>query len=159
MRPQALFAGMVVLLFAWGLYDGLQHSFLGAVYPVGLCIAMLPLSIWLFVILWRNKTDHAANYDYEIEGDHAGQEGVPGLWHYISWLAGFFAAILLVGFWLSITAFFVIFLRVKSDASWLRIAIMTITGVGFVTALSWIMVLDFPGGLLQYHVDLPWPLQ
>ena len=159
LRPQALFAGLVVLLFAWGLYDGLQHSFLGAVYPVGLCIAMLPLSIWLFVILWRNKTEHSANYDYEIEGDHAGQEGVPGLWHYISWLAGFFAAILLVGFWLSITAFFIIFLRIKSDASWLRIAVMTISGVGFVTALSWIMVLDFPGGLLQYHVDLPWPLQ
>ena len=158
MRPQALFAGLVVLLFAWGLYDGLQHSFLGAVYPVGLCIAMLPLSIWLFVILWRNKTEHKANYDYEIEGDHAGQEGVPGLWHYISWLGGFFAAILLVGFWISITAFFVIFLRAKSDATWLRIAVMTVSGVGFVTALSWIMVLDFPGGLLQYYVDLPWPL-
>ena len=31
-------------------------------------------------------------------------------------------------------------------------------GVGFITALSWIMVLDFPGGVLQYYVKLPWPL-
>ncbi len=158
MRPQALFAGFVVLLFAFGLYDGLQHSFLGAVYPVGICVAMLPIAIYLFTITAKNKTEHSANFDYEVEGDHAGRDGVPSLGYYLIWLAGFIVAVMLVGFWIAITGFFVIFLRARSDASWTRIAIMTGCGVGFITALSWLMVLDFPGGVLQYYVKLPWPL-
>lgn len=47
----------------------------------------------------------------------------------------------------------------KSDASWIHIVTMTACGVGFITGLSWLMVLNFPGGVLQYYVDLPWPLK
>ncbi len=158
MRPQAMFAGLVVLMFAFGLYDGVQHSFLGAVYPVGICVVMLPLAIYLFYVTAANKTDNPANYDYEVEGDHVGRDGVPRLGYYLAWLGGFIAAVILIGFWLAITGFFLIFLRARSDASWLRILILTTAGVGFITALSWIMVLDFPGGLLQHYVKLPWPL-
>lgn len=158
MLPQAMFAGFVVLLFAYGLYDGLQHSFLGAVYPVGICVVMLPIAIYLFYVTSKNKTAHAANYDYEVEGDLAGQEGVPNLGYYLMWLAGFIVAVLLVGFWLAIASFFIVFLRKQSDASWTRILTMTVCGVGFISALSWIMVLDFPGGLLQHFFRLPWPL-
>jgi TctA family transporter len=158
MRPQAMFTGLVVLLFAFGLYDGVQHSFLGAVYPVGICLVMLPLAIYLFYVTATNKTDNTANYDYEVEGDHVGRDGVPRLGYYLAWLGGFIVAVILIGFWLAITGFFLIFLRARSDASWLRILILTSCGVGFITALSWIMVLDFPGGLLQHYVKLPWPL-
>lgn len=158
MLPQAMFCGLIVLLFAWGLYDGVQHSFLGAVYPVGICIVMLPIAIHLFYVTAKNKTDSSANYDYEVEGDHAGREGVPNLGYYLMWLGGFIAAVVLIGFWLAITGFFIAFLRKESDASWTRVLTMTVCGVGFITALSWIMVLVFPGGLLQHYVVLPWPL-
>ena len=158
MLPQAMFCGLIVLLFAWGLFDGVQHSFLGAVYPVGICIVMLPIAIHLFYVTAKNRTEHSANYDYEVEGDHAGREGVPNLGYYLMWLGGFIAAVVLVGFWLAITGFFIAFLRKESDASWTRILTMTVCGVGFITALSWIMVLVFPGGLLQYYIVLPWPL-
>jgi hypothetical protein len=158
MKPQAYFAAFVVFLFAWGLIDGVQHSFLGAVYPVGICLVMLPIAGRLLYVTAKNQTEHAANYDYEVEGDHAGREGVPGLVYYLTWLAGFIAAVMLVGFWLAITGFFLIFLRVHSDASWTRIVTMTTCGVGFITGLSRIMELNFPGGLLQYYFKLPWPL-
>ena len=75
----AMFCGFVVLLFAWGLYDGVQHSFLGAVYPVGICVTMLPIAIYPFHVTAKNKTENVANHDYKIEGDHAGREGVPTL--------------------------------------------------------------------------------
>jgi len=65
---------------------------------------------------------------------------------------------MLIGFWLAITGFFILFLKKESDASWARILTMTVCGVGFITGLSWVMVLDFPGGLLQYWFALPWPL-
>ncbi len=158
MRPQAYFALFAVILFAWGFIDALQRSFLGGVFVIGLGIVMLPISLYLLYMTWTNKTESTANYDYEIEGEHADQEGVPGLWHYIAWLAGYLVAVMLIGFWLAITLFFVIFLKTKTDASWLRILLMTAGGVGFITALSWIMILNFPGGLLQEMYRLPWPL-
>lgn len=87
-----------------------------------------------------------------------GQAGVASLSYYLAWLAGFIGSVLLIGFWLAIVGFFLFFLRSRSDASWTRIAVMTVCGVGFITVLSYVMVLDFPGGLLQYYVHLPWPL-
>ena len=158
MRPQALFAGFVTVLFAIGLIDGVQHSFLGAVYTVGISVVMLPIALYLLYVTATNKTANPANYDHEVEGEHVGQEGVASLRHYLLWFAGFIASIMLIGFWISIVGFFIIFLRLKADASWRRIAILTSCGVGFITALSWIMVLDFPGGVLQHYVRLPWPL-
>ena len=119
---------------------------------------MLPIAGYLVYMTWSNKIAHSVNYDHEVEGDHLQGDDIPGLWHYILWLASFLISTVLIGFWLSIIGFFVIFLRVKSEASWIRIAAMTTGGVGFVTALAWIMVLDFPRGLLQDVFELPWPI-
>ena len=59
---------------------------------------------------------------------------------------------------LSIIGIFMVFLRVKTDAPWVRIAAMTAGAVGIVTVLAWIMVLEFPAGLLQDVLALPWPI-
>ena len=154
MRPQALFAVLVFALFLWGLIDGLLKSFLGGVYTIGIGVAMLPFAVYMLYVTTTGKTGSKANYDQEETSPHA----VP-LIHYILWLAGFIGSIALVGFWLSITAFFIAFLRAKSDTTWPHILTLTVCGVGFITALSWVMVLTFPGGLLQEYFDLPWPLR
>jgi hypothetical protein len=158
MRPQAWFATAVFAFFAWGLIDGLGHSFIGGIYPIGIGVTMLPIAGYLVYMTWSNKIAHSVNYDHEVEGDHLQGDDIPGLWHYILWLASFLISTVLIGFWLSIVGFFVIFLRVNSEASWIRIAAVTTGGVGFVTALAWIMVLDFPRGLLQDVFELPWPI-
>ena len=59
---------------------------------------------------------------------------------------------------LSIIGIFMVFLRVKTDPPWVRIAAMTAGAVGIVTVLAWIMVLEFPAGLLQDVLALPWPI-
>ncbi len=158
MRPQAWFATLVFAFLAWGLIDGLTQSFLGGVYTIGIAVLSLPAAGWLMYLTWSNKTAHTVNFDLEVEGDHLQSADTPPLMHYLLWLAAFLAAIMLIGFWLAIVGFFVIFLRVKTDATWLRIALLTIGGVGFISALAWIMVLDFPGGLLQDAFVLPWPI-
>lgn len=158
MRPQAWFATLVFAFMAWGLIDGLTHSFLGGVYTVGIAVVCLPLAGYLMYVTWNNRTEHTANYDHEVEGAHLQSPDTPPLIHYIFWLAGFIVSVMLVGFWISIVGFFLTFLRLKTDASWLRIGTLTVCGVGFVTALAWIMVLDFPRGLLQEAFILPWPI-
>lgn len=158
MRPQAWFATLVFAFLLWGLLDGLTHSFLGGIYTIGIAAVTLPIAAWAMYLTWSNRVEHAINYDHEVESDHLQSADTPSLLHYLLWLAGFLVAIMLVGFWLSIVGFFLLFLRVKTDASWPHILALTFGGVGFISALAWIMVLDFPGGLLQDAFVLPWPI-
>ncbi|WP_170764717.1 tripartite tricarboxylate transporter permease [Ruegeria lacuscaerulensis] len=157
LTPQAIFAGVVVALFAFGLYDGLTRSFLGGVFPAGLSAVMLVISGIVFVKLAMGKTADAANYDHEIVGDHVGQDGIVGLGHYVYWITGFVAGIALVGFLPALIVFFAIFLRVKARATWARTGLLTAAPFLGLVGLARIMVLEFPGGLLQSLVDLPWP--
>lgn len=158
MRPQAWFATAVFAFLVWGLLDGLTHSFIGGVYTVGIGALMAPVAAWVMHLTWSNRVGHSVNHDHEVEGEHLQSPDTPGLWHYILWLAAFLLSCVLIGFWLSIVGFFVVFLRVKTDASWPRVAALTAGGVGFVTALAEVMVLDFPRGLLQHAFVLPWPI-
>jgi putative tricarboxylic transport membrane protein len=157
-RPQLAFVGAVVLAFVIAVYDGLQHAYLAAIFPVTVGVTMLIPGLWVLAALARGGSDNPANYDHEVEGEHVGRPGVVGLWHYVWWLLGFLAGCIAAGFFIAIVVFFIVFLRLKAQASWLRIAVLTAAGVGLISAISWIMVLDFPQGLLQDFFDLPWPI-
>ena len=65
--------------------------------------------------------------------------------------------IYLVGFVLGLVLFFVTFLRTKSDAQWWSIGLMTGSMLAVLSAFSYFLVLEFPSGLLQEFVSLPWP--
>lgn len=158
LRPQLAFAAAVVVIFAIGLYDGLQHAYLASIFPVTVSTVMMLPSLWVLAALARGRSDNPANYDHEVEGEHVGRPGVVGLWHYVWWLFGFLAACIAAGFFIAIVTYFIVFLRLKAQASWPRTAVLTAAGVGLISAISWIMVLDFPRGLLQDFFDLPWPI-
>jgi TctA family transporter len=157
--PQAAFAAFVVAAFAVGIWDGLQHAFLAAVFPVTVGAVMLLPALWVLWPLALGRTHSAANYDHEVAGEHAGRPGVAGLWYYVWWLFGFLAACLLFGFLIALVAFFVAFLRFEAQASAARIALLTGTGIALICTIAWFLVLSFPAGLLQHYVDLPWPLR
>ena len=58
---------------------------------------------------------------------------------------------------LSQWAFFALLLVFKSPAKPATIALLTASAVGFLALMSHLLVLDFPAGLLQDAVDMPWP--
>ncbi|MDX1529615.1 MAG: tricarboxylate transporter, partial [Gammaproteobacteria bacterium] len=158
LRPQLIFAGAVFLMFAYGLYDALQQSFLGGVFPGAVCAAMLIFSGVTIYKLYTGKTSDPVNFDNEVEAGYVGNPDVSSLMHYIWWLVGFGVACYLLGYMIAITLFFLVFLTVKAQTTPLKTAILTICGVGFLVGLAHFMVLDFPRGLLQDLVDLPWPI-
>jgi putative tricarboxylic transport membrane protein len=80
-------------------------------------------------------------------------------WRYVLWLAGLLVASALVGFFIAIVAFFILFLRVEAQASWVRTVVLTGAAASFLLVLADALVLDFPPGLLQDNVDLPWPIR
>ena len=67
--------------------------------------------------------------------------------------------IYLVGFVLALVLFFVVFLRTKSDARWWEIGLMTASMLAVFSAFSYFLVLEFPSGLLQEILPLPWPFE
>ena len=156
--PQTLFAGLVCLAFGYGLYDASQQSFLGGVFTGGLCALMLVLSLIVFFKLLTNQVDDPVNFDNEVDAGYVGDQSITSLPHYIYWLVGLIAGCYLVGYLIAIAVFFVAFLLLKARASWSRVALLTGTGIGFLAGLAHVMVLDFPRGLLQDMVELPWPI-
>ena len=159
LRPQAIFAALVVAAFAIGIWDGLQRAFLAAVFPVTVGTVMLTPAVWVLWLLATGRADNAVNYDHEVMGEHVGREEVAGSWHYVWWLFAFLAGCMLFGFLIAMVAFFILFLRFEAQASPARIALLTGAGIALICTVAWSLVLSFPPGLLQHYFDLPWPLR
>ena len=85
--------------------------------------------------------------------------GMSSLGRYFLWLAALLAASGLVGFVIGLALFFAAFLHVEARAPLARNALLTASAVLFLAAMSYIFVLDFPRGLLQELVEMPWPLR
>ncbi|UTW11504.1 tripartite tricarboxylate transporter permease [Marinobacterium rhizophilum] len=158
LRPQIVFAVAVVGLFGYGLYDALQHSFLGGVFTAGLCAIMLAMSLVVLVKLLRGKLDDAVNFDNEVEAGYSTDSSITSLPHYVYWLTGLILGCYLFGYLIAIGLFFVIFLLLKARTSMIRTLSLTCAAITFLVVLSHLMVLDMPRGLLQEMVQLPWPL-
>ena len=160
--PQIMFAGFLLVAFAYGLFDALQQSFLGGVFTGIVAAVMLVFTAWVLFKLSKGHVADVVNHDqeavYATYGVDSAQGGIAGQWHYAYWLAGLLLAIYCVGFILAISAFFIVFLLFKARLSVLRTLILTACGVGFLIFLAHMMYLDFPRGLLQDAMDLPWPI-
>ncbi|MEO1678879.1 MAG: tripartite tricarboxylate transporter permease [Pseudomonadota bacterium] len=81
-----------------------------------------------------------------------------GLWATLAWFAGLLVLTSLVGFVLALTAFLFLFIRLRAGRSWGFAALYTAAGIAFICTLAGLLGRDFPAGLLQEYVDLPWPL-
>ena len=155
---QIVFILVAIGLVLFSINDVWGLNFLGKVTPLTVAfITLVCAFIGLFVLLLRDYT-HPFFFDSEV-GWRQREEGYQtSLYHYLYWIAGLMAAMYLVGFVLAIALFFVIFLRVKSDARWISILLMTAATIGVLSLISHIFTLEFPSGLLQDFVPLPWPI-
>ena len=158
LNSQTAFAALVTAAFAWGLYDAFQHSFLGGVFSGGVSAVMLVFSGIVLFKLATKRVEDPVNFDNEIAAGYVDNAEVASLKEYILWLAGFMVAAWMVGYLIAIGLFFLLFLRVKAHASWARTLVLTAAGIGFLVTLAHLMILDFPRGLLQDAVELPWPI-
>ncbi|QJD72071.1 tripartite tricarboxylate transporter permease [Marinobacterium sp. LSUCC0821] len=94
--------------------------------------------------------------DKEIAGDDA--TAPHGLWATLSWLASLIIATYFVGFILALGGFMISFFRIRAQSSWGKTILLTAAGVAFMCLMAGALNRDFPPGLLQGAVDLPWPL-
>ena len=155
--PQIIFILVVIAAMAFSLYDVSKLAFLGKIFP--LCAGALALVFAVFglILLLKRDPTNPMIFDSEV-GWRGGEEGYKvGLYYYMGWLVAFFALIALIGFLPAIAVYFIVFLKRESEAKWTSILLMAGSVVGALAVMSYVFVLQFPDGVLQNLVAMPWP--
>lgn len=119
-------------------------------------IALTCCLIMLVQMMMRPEGD-VIFADKEVSGEDA--DAPYGLWPTLAWFASLIVGTWFVGFILALVGFMLAFLRVRAGASWAKTLILTACGIAFMCAMAAALNRDFPPGLLQDVVDLPWPLK
>ncbi len=65
----------------------------------------------------------------------------------------------LLGFVIALALFFVLFLTGRAREGIVRTLILTAAGIAFIVAMADALNREFPPGLLQEYIELPWPLR
>ena len=125
------------------------------VFPIFVAtVALIGCAIMLVQMMMQPET--AA-----IFADREAQEteiNTHALWSTLAWFASLLFASALVGFILALAGFLLLFIRIRAGKSWGYSVGYTAIGIAFICAMAWILNRNFPPGLLQSYVNLPWPL-
>jgi len=108
--------------------------------------------------MYRTRASAIVFYDSERDEIDASVERRSNE-YYLMWLLGMLGVSALAGFVVGIGSFIYIFVRLKAGLSHLGCAIYAGVFVLLLGALSHFMTLQYPEGILQSYVTLPWPLQ
>lgn len=81
-----------------------------------------------------------------------------GLWSTLAWFAGLLILTSLLGFILALAIFLFAFIKLRAGKSLGFALLYAAAGIAFMCFMAGLLNRDFPPGLLQSYVDLPWPL-
>ena len=138
-------------------WDASTISYTGdKVFPLTVGIATLIGCVVLLARMRVAPEGHALFADNEQGGEDA--EAPHGLWSTLGWFAALLAMSALFGFVIALAIFLVAFFRLRAQVSWARTLVLSAAGIALICVLAGTLGRDFPPGLLQEVVDLPWPL-
>lgn len=156
--PQLVFYALVVLFALVVFFDGLQWALLTALYPI--VAGLLALAFLIPLGWWLVRTNKPASVFYDSEREDFSEDMTRrSAEHYMLWLIGMLAIAALAGFVIGIAVFIYSFMRVKARCSHVACAVGAAVFVLLLGLLSERLVLQYPEGLLQSYMTLPWPLQ
>ena len=156
-RAPAIFTLIVMGYAALALFDawGIKRT-TDMVIPAVFAIVAILSCIYLLIKMRFTPEGHPLFADSE-----APINGAPpavSLWPSLAWLVGLVALTALFGFFIALALFFVIFFRYRAQISWRFNVLLTSCGLAFMLGMVHMLNRDFPPGLLQSVVRLPWPL-
>lgn len=127
------------------------------IFPVVIgTVTLVACLLLLYRMRAKPETD-AVFVDMEAGGEDA--SAPHGLWPTLAWFGGLLVLSMLFGFIIALGLFFLIFYRTRAHLSWINTLIFSVGGIAFIVFLGSVLGRDFPPGLLQSYVNLPWPLR
>ncbi|MEM6385160.1 MAG: tripartite tricarboxylate transporter permease [Pseudomonadota bacterium] len=109
----------------------------------------------LLIQMMLSDETHALFADREADSS---EDNAHGLWSTLAWFAALLILTSLIGFILALALFLFAFIRFRAGRSFGYAALYTAAGIAFICTMAGLLNRDFPAGLLQGMVDLPWPL-
>ncbi len=111
----------------------------------------------LFIQMLKRPEGNVIFADKELAGND--NHSTYGLWSTLAWFAGLIFATWLIGFILALIGFLLSIFRVRAKASWSKTLTLTTGGIVLMCFMAYMLNRDFPPGLLQDTINLPWPLK
>lgn len=127
------------------------------IFPATISAISLIACLVLLVRMIRKPETDAVFADREMSGEDA--DAPHGLWQTLAWFGALLVLSALLGFILALILFLIAFLRVRAGVSWVKTFILSGAGLGFMLTMAAVLNRDFPPGLLQEFVELPWPFK
>jgi len=126
------------------------------IFPMAISFVATISCLLLLIRMIRAPNTDLVFADREAAGEDA--EAPHGLWPTLAWFAMLLILSSLVGFILALAVFLVTFIRVRAGKNWNMTILLAAGGIGLMCSMAGILNRDFPPGLLQTFVELPWPL-
>jgi len=133
-----------------------QYAFVDAVFPVFVASVSLAAALGLMAQMMLKPENDAVFADREC--DEETRQMPFGLWQTLAWFAGLLIATSIFGFIFALGGFLLLFFHYRARISPIRTIVQAIIGVMFMCGMAWTLNRDFPPGLLQHFITLPWPL-
>ncbi|MFL4468429.1 tripartite tricarboxylate transporter permease [Tateyamaria armeniaca] len=157
-RAPFVFMLLIAGYIAYALFDAASIPSFSRdrVFPMFVAsVCLVGCAVLIIRMMLKPETD-VIFADREREGDDA--EATHGLWATLGWFAALLVLTSLLGFILALAVFLFSFMLIRAGLKAPMAAAYAGAGIAFMCTMAWLLNRDFPPGLLQEYVDLPWPL-
>lgn len=156
-RAPLIFLICVTVYFVISYFNAAAITILtDRIFPMAISFVATVACLALIIRMIRAPETDNVFADREASGEDA--DAPYGFWGTMAWFATLLVLSSLFGFIIALAVFLVIFLRVRAQCSWLKTLILTASGIALICFMAGSLHRDFPPGLLQAFVELPWPL-
>lgn len=157
-KAPTIFMILLGLYFIFSFYNASLISdrlLTDKIFPMFIAAVGLFCVVTMLIQMVRLPSSHIIFSDREASsGDHPAR----GLWPTLAWFGFLLTLTSLVGFILALFVFLLAFMRFRAALSWVKTTAYTAVGIMLMVAMAHILNRDFPPGLLQQYITLPWPL-
>ena len=157
-RAPFVFLLLITGYIAYALFDAasIPSYSRDRVFPMFVATICLAGCAFLIIRMMLKPETDVMFADRETNGEDA--DATHGLWPTLGWFGALLVLTSLLGFILALLIFLFTFMLLRARLSAVYAAVYTAAGIAFICAMAWLLNRDFPPGLLQEYVDLPWPL-
>lgn len=131
-----------------------DYAWVDAVFPVVISTFTFACLLGLLILMALKPENDLIFADRELEIDNSQHS----FWRTLGWFAGLLILTSLTGFIIALSVFLLCFFLIRARESISKSLIYSLSGLGFMLFMGWLLNRDFPPGLLQEFVNLPWPL-
>jgi putative tricarboxylic transport membrane protein len=156
-RSPLVFLATLLLFTGWfmiEMYTIPDYAWVDAVFPVVISTFTFGCLLGLLALMILKPESDLVFADRELEVD----ENQHSFWGTLGWFAGLLVLTSLTGFIIALSVFLLCFFLIRARETATKSMIYSLSGLGFMMFMGWLLNRDFPPGLLQEFVNLPWPL-